>query len=340
MRGDRLAALCVLAFGAACTGPRSAGGDRAVPPTPVPPFEGGAPEAAAPAAVVVAEEPAPALPAPGIPEPARDPWSTPLGTVAGRTIDVGDLFTEWHQTVGRDALLLIEKLVATRLAYAEADRLGLRLSPAGVDEVVASERARLDQEARRSGGGLTTDEFVAQELGIAPGHYYERLRQGVVRQLIAERVVRAYSMSLENADVRIIVTADEAGIQRVRERLDAGADFADVAREVSLDDSANRGGRVSWLARVEGSPLSRAAFELSPGAVSGPIEAAGHFVLVRLDTRRPAREGRWDEVGEAVEASLAADPVLESEFLHWKVSMERRYPVDLTPFLQFFGEPR
>src|SRR5690606_17892089 len=62
-------------------------------------------------------------------------------------------------------------------------------------------------------------------------------------------------------------------IQSLRERANAGEDFAALAREYSQDGSAQQGGdlgfggRGSWVA-----PFEEAAFALQPGQVSDVVE--------------------------------------------------------------------
>ena len=67
-----------------------------------------------------------------------------------------------------------------------------------------------------------------------------------------------------------------------------------------------------------------------PTAVdAGPLPASNRYVIMRVEEKRAPKEGPWSVIGEAIEASLAAYPVKDSEFVHWKLAMERRYPIDL-----------
>ena len=42
-------------------------------------------------------------------------------------------------------------------------------------------------------------------------------------------------------------------------------------------------------------------------------------------------------VAAAVEASLEEAPVADAEFVHWKLAMERTYPIELAPLAELLG---
>ena len=95
-----------------------------------------------------------------------------------------------------------------------------------------------------------------------------------------------------------------------------------------------------FLVRQDTSPLARVVFAATPGEVVGPLPAAGHQFLVKVEELRPAIVGGWPALERAVEDSLRRFPVQESEFLHWKLELERVYPVDLAPLLKRIGAAR
>jgi peptidyl-prolyl cis-trans isomerase D len=96
-------------------------------------------------------------------------------------------------------------------------------------------------------------------------------------------------------------------IDAVRERIAAGADFADVAMETSEDDATKaRGGDLGWIVRggvVK--PLEDAAFTQAPGALGEVIETPQGFHLVRVEERQPARVVPFEEAQTQVAQDLA-----------------------------------
>lgn len=264
----------------------------------------------------------------------------PLGEVAGQPVFAEELLLEWNHFAPREIWLVLDKLVATRLAFAEAQRIGLRLDPALVERRVARERSLLDDSLRDDGHAGTLEERIVEVFAQQPEYYLARLREATIRQMIAERAVRAWTLSEPNVRLRLIVVPSGELADTVEAALADGADFAELAREHSIDDTAPAGGLVPYLVRQERSPLARIAFDTPAGAVGGPTTVGAHVVFVLVEERREPQEGDWAAVGPAVEASLATDTVRDAEFLVWKLTMERRYPVDLTDAERLLGAPQ
>jgi parvulin-like peptidyl-prolyl isomerase len=306
----------------------------------------------APAPVVAApQEPAPkAAPTQGAgtSTPASSPAETSagedtgvLGWVAGQPLRAEELLVEWGDVASRELFLVLDKLVATRLALAEASRLAIKLAPEEVEQRYALERERLAGEVakkqQKSGKSRTLEEFIARDLGFDPKAYLERLRRSMIRQMLAERAVRAASLAEESVALRLIVVANAEQLAKVQAALAEKRDFAAVATELSVDDSRAQGGLVPFVQADERSPLARLAFQTKVGEVAGPLPVGDHQFLIRVEERRAARVGDWSVIGEPVLASLVAHPVEDAEFLHWKLAMEDRYPIDMRPMMELIG---
>lgn len=350
---NRLAALALLCTACASAAPRSSPGPAAPgesselqPPRPIPALDHGGsrePAPAAPVATLAGEtEPASgdaAQSAEGTPPAGARARSDEgvLGWVAGAPIPWEELVLEWRDVSERELWLVIDKLVAAHLATAESQRLGLALDPAALDQGVAAARTSLEERLAREGPERTLREYVEGDLGRSWPLYLDRLRTSVLQQMLAERAVRAWTLGNESRAVRLIVVREREALAAVEERLAAQEDFAQVAAQVSVDDSASEGGLVPYLVRQERSPLARAAFQAQVGEIVGPQEFGGHWILARVEGERAPLEGLWPAVAEAVEESLREHPVQDAEFVHWKLAMERRYSVDLAPLEQALG---
>lgn len=263
--------------------------------------------------------------------------SRDLGSIAGRPLEAEDLLVELHGLLGTDFLRVLDRFVATELARNEAARLGLRLDGTRLEAEVARVRSELMTAFGDRHPGAGYDQVVTAELGLRPDVHAERVREAAARQLVAERVVRAHTLASPSFEVRLLVTNSALEADALVLRLREGADFAELARTASVDDSASEGGRVPYLIDDERSPLARAARVTAVGEVTGPFELGGLHVVLRVERRREPVVGRWPEVAGAVEESLAADPVAESEFAHWQLTMDGRYRVDLAPLADLLG---
>ncbi|AJP47593.1 molecular chaperone SurA [Rugosibacter aromaticivorans] len=89
--------------------------------------------------------------------------------------------------------------------------------------------------------------------------------------------------------VNELVSAAEAEhkILSLKERLDNGADFADLARQYSNDLSASKGGDLGWLYAGDTVPEFEAAMDaLKINQISGPVQSPFGFHLIQVLERR------------------------------------------------------
>lgn len=76
-------------------------------------------------------------------------------------------------------------------------------------------------------------------------------------------------------------------LMQIKERLDNGGNFAELARQYSEDGSAARGGDLGWLSPGTTVPeFERAMDELKPGKVSQPIHSPFGWHLIEVLERR------------------------------------------------------
>ena len=111
-----------------------------------------------------------------------------------------------------------------------------------------------------------------------------------------------------------IIVETEAEAQALREGLDSGADFAELAREHSTDGAAAGGGSLGWFGPGVMIPeFEEAVAAMEPGDVTGPLETRFGWHLVRLDDTRmsaaPALEDIGDELAEQIRREAAQSEI-------------------------------
>jgi len=232
----------------------------------------------------------------------------------------------------------LERLVLAHLVKLETERLGVVLAEELLATSQAAAIAQVAEQVEESAPGMSLDEWISTRLGLDPAEFKGRLRERVERELLAQRVVRAWFLSQERANVRILLTEDLEGAQAALARHAKGEAFGALARELSVDRSAAEGGRAPAVIRGD-TLLGTVAFEAELGEVAGPFEEQGRFLLVCVDARYEASSGIWGEVRDEVELSLEERGVEDAEFWQWKESMEGVHPVDITPLFRLAGEP-
>ena len=87
--------------------------------------------------------------------------------------------------------------------------------------------------------------------------------------------------------------------------MQAGGDFAELARTLSEDGKASAGGDWGWVdARDLRPELATPVASLKKGAVSGVLRMDDDFYLVKLEERQAAGPVPFDEVRSTIEKEL------------------------------------
>lgn len=122
---------------------------------------------------------------------------------------------------------------------------------------------------------------------------YERLivRPSLLRQKITEQLESGVQARAEQVHAAHILVATEDAAREALDRVNAGEDFGDVAREVSTDTAtAGTGGDLGWFPRgVMVEPFTEAAFALQPGEVSDLVQTDFGWHIIKVLERENDR---------------------------------------------------
>lgn len=155
------------------------------------------------------------------------------------------------------------------------------------------------------------------------------------------QVLAAYQTNLEDYTIPAKVehsvilinkgaTEDEQAVkraeaERIRQRLIAGEDFAELARALSEGGRANEGGRFPWMQPKDAQPALQPILETLPaGTLSELIESDSAFYLVKIHARQQASVQPFETVRAAIEKNLS-----EQEFerlkSRWIEQLKRKH---------------
>jgi|YNPNPStandDraft_1061719.scaffolds.fasta_scaffold11478_3 hypothetical protein len=112
---------------------------------------------------------------------------------------------------------------------------------------------------------------------------YEEFLEFVRGNMRVEKLAALYGLG-EQVHARHILVATEEEARQVLERLKAGEDFAQLARELSRDTaSAKNGGDLGWIGRgMTVEPFEKAAFALEVGRWSEPVQTQFGFHIIQV----------------------------------------------------------
>lgn len=233
-----------------------------------------------------------------------------------------------------------ERLVNEEILWFEADKMGITVS----DEEV---NTQIDQYKEQSGGeeqfnaklaesGMTLDRLKEQ---IRKNLLFQKLYPEVTKdasQVTDEQALKYYNENKtqfqkpETRKVSHILVKDEATANAVTARLNAGEDFAVVAKEVSIDPgSKDKGGDLGDVP-TEGSGFV-AEFEAAMktaavGQNTAPVKSQFGYHIIRVASITPAGQQTFEEV----KADLVQGLVTENQrtaFEAWFESVKGNYTV-------------
>ncbi|MBI2425161.1 MAG: peptidylprolyl isomerase [Candidatus Hydrogenedentes bacterium] len=120
-----------------------------------------------------------------------------------------------------------------------------------------------------------------------------------------------------------------ARLDAIRDELNAGASFEDLATKYSEGPASEVGGLVGWQARGELVPeLESVAFSLQPGEVSAPVQTQFGFALMTVDQREEAGLASLDEVRTEIEPLLRSN-YAEERYQLWMDDLKKRSRVQV-----------
>jgi peptidyl-prolyl cis-trans isomerase C len=161
-----------------------------------------------------------------------------------------------------------------------AARLGIVVTDQEVDSELALE------SDLAAANGETLDDFVAAQL-YTMDEYRAALHGMLLTQKVSDSVVQVAPTS-EQVHSRHILVADEATARSLLAQIQAGADFAQLAMQYSLDKStAPTGGDLDWVSRGDllQPEVENAIFSLEPGQIAPePIHSSlGYHIIQTLE---------------------------------------------------------
>lgn len=137
----------------------------------------------------------------------------------------------------------------------------------------------------------------------------ERVRQITAEAVTDEAVQAAYDAQYSetepefNASHILVETEEEAA--NLKAEIDAGADFAEMAREHSTGPSGPNGGELGWFGKgMMVSEFEEAVLGMNVGEVVGPVQTQFGFHVIKLNETRQTNAPTLDEVRGALSQEL------------------------------------
>lgn len=160
---------------------------------------------------------------------------------------------------------------------------------------------------------LTEDEFsqnyqdfvaaMVEFTGLSEERVEELLYEQFETILYGEKLIEAMDYQVEESKMmvhaaHILVETEEEALDALAQ-LEEGADFAQLAADVSTGPSAPRGGDLGWFTTGQMvAPFEEAAFALEEGEISAPVQSDFGWHVIKMIEKQdmPATEAELDNL--------------------------------------------
>lgn len=249
-------------------------------------------------------------------EPQAAPEVRVLATVNGDPITLGEFqerFTRAGIKPEKEAELQVKeeflnRLIERKMLIKEAQRRRIKVGLPEIlqrIETMKTEQGK-DMKDALAAMGIDFEKFksdIWEDLMIEKLVQREVARPAGVSSAEVRRYYQEHSQEFERPEqvrVRQIVLATEQEAQQVLEQVQAGADFAALARQRSSAPEAEEGGDLGYFAMGDMPGEFNVVFGLPRGGVSGVVKSPYGFHLFKLEDKRKARKLTLEEASKEI----------------------------------------
>lgn len=236
-------------------------------------------------------------------------------------ITQNDLYEEMKSSIGDKAfqLLTIEKVLSDKYEVTK-------------DEVNAQLKADKAQY------GESFEAMIAQQ-GYTEESYKKYLELNLLQEKaliedieVKEDEIKAeYENTKEEINVRHVVVEDEETVKKVKAELDSGKDFAEVAKEYSIEEPAQTtGGELGWITKATNmdEEFLKGAFALEKNVISEPVKSSFGYHIIEVTDKRTIKESYEDKKAE-IEKQLKLEKADQSILLPKVAKMMKDADIDI-----------
>jgi peptidyl-prolyl cis-trans isomerase C len=236
---------------------------------------------------------------------------------------------------------ILPQLVSVEIAKAYAQEHNITVSDKEVDQELAKLKEQVGDQARSSGQDVSNQEAYEQALkqnNITEDQLREDIRENLPVQKVQERVAgdaepsdeeiqnyyeqnneAQFTTPAQRCVRHILFTKDQKEkAEEVKQQLEDGGDFAELAKENSEDPgSAENGGDLGCLGKGETVPeFEQAAFGAEQGEIVGPVQTEFGYHVLQITDAKPEQTRPLEEVESQIRSQLATEKQSEA-FSRW-----------------------
>jgi len=257
--------------------------------------------------------------------------SQTVASVDGERITKEELYDTLVGVYGESA---VDNLVTKVVIDKEADKRNVKVKDSEIDDEVAT--------YEESYGGEEGLKSALEASGLTLADLKEDIETNIkIEKLMAEDIeitedeVKSYYEenksnfdTPESIEVSHILVEDKETAQEILDKLKAGEDFAELAKEYSTDTAtAEKGGELGFITSGEMvEEFEKAAFALKVGEISDIVKTDYGYHIIKATDYKEAKESTYEDSKElAKEAALAEK--ISSEYSTWVQELKTKYDI-------------
>ncbi|USK31932.1 peptidylprolyl isomerase [Bacillus sp. F19] len=257
-----------------------------------------------------------------------------VASVNGEKISKDDLYSLLMDQGGTQ---LVDYLITEKIIEQESDKKDITISNDAVEEeyqtVIASyggEEAFI-QQLETSGA---TVEDVKKDLET--NLKIEKLLEPEIK-ISADEMKTYFDENKESfaepeqVKASHILVKDEAAAKEVKEKLDGGADFSELAKEYSTDTSnSENGGDLGYFAKGEMvAEFEEVAFAMKEGEISDPVKTEFGYHIIKFEDKKAASEAVYEDKKKEIKETLF-DQKKQTAYTTWLDEKKEEYEIENT----------
>jgi foldase protein PrsA len=257
-----------------------------------------------------------------------------VASVDGESITKGELYDVMVKQYGQDSL---SYLINNKIVEIAAGKENVKISDEDVD-------AEMKEFVEVNGGeesfnyALEQSDLTKKDIETEIVNYLK-----IVKLLESEVDITEEEMKThfeenkdsynepEQVEASHILVENEETANKVKEKLNKGEDFAELAKEYSTDPSnAENGGELGYFSKgtmVE--EFENIAFSMKVGEISDPVKTDYGYHIIHVTDKKEAKEANFEDHKEEIEQTLF-DQEISTKYSSWITEQREKLEIENT----------